>query len=222
MLRQPAKEHRPGNCLPSHAHDGARRSVALRAPAIAAPTGNAIRLDGHVAKLARHTVHASPDFSVQHNAAANSGAQCNHRHIRHAPCRSQPLLAQRRHVRVVIEHHARIFAKQPASPQSALNRRPHRIILPPRKIRRLPHLPRLRVDNPQHPNPSSKKFPRLPMRAETRSIAEHISSMVRSGPRAVRVGTFTFSRSWPSRLTAATRRLVPPRSTPMEKSGMKQ
>src|ERR1700691_3542263 len=36
------------------------------------------------------------------------------------------------------------------------------------------------------------------------------------------VPSVTFSRSFPSLLTAAMRRLVPPRSTPMEKSGIEE
>src|SRR5580700_2263858 len=51
-------------------------------------------------------------------------------------------------------------------------------------------------------------------------MASHISPMTWSRPRASFVPSATFSRSFPSSLTAAMRRLVPPRSTPMEKSGM--
>src|SRR5580693_5408565 len=46
--------------------------------------------------------------------------------------------------------------------------------------------------------------------------------MTWSRPRASLVPSVTFSRSCPSVLTAAMRRLVPPRSTPMEKSGMEE
>src|SRR5271169_3414269 len=53
-------------------------------------------------------------------------------------------------------------------------------------------------------------------------MALHISSMTWSRPRASLVPSVTFSRSFPSALTAAMRRLVPPRSTPMEKSGMEE
>src|SRR5580693_9507799 len=44
--------------------------------------------------------------------------------------------------------------------------------------------------------------------------------MTWSRPSASLVASVTFSRSSPSALTAAMRRLVPPRSTPIEKSGM--
>src|ERR1700689_5473167 len=53
-------------------------------------------------------------------------------------------------------------------------------------------------------------------------MASHISPMTWSRPRASLVPSVTFSRSFPSALTAAMRRLVPPRSTPMEKSGMEE
>src|SRR5271170_5443510 len=53
-------------------------------------------------------------------------------------------------------------------------------------------------------------------------MASHISPMTWSRPRASLVPSVTFSRSFPSLLTAAMRRLVPPRSTPMEKSGMEE
>src|ERR1700733_284139 len=51
-------------------------------------------------------------------------------------------------------------------------------------------------------------------------MASHISPITWSRPRASFVPSATFSRSFPSSLTAAMRRLVPPRSSPMEKSGM--
>src|SRR5580692_5027818 len=53
-------------------------------------------------------------------------------------------------------------------------------------------------------------------------MASHISPMTWSRPRASLVPSVTFSRRCPSALTAAMRRLVPPRSTPMEKSGMEE
>src|SRR5580692_104987 len=53
-------------------------------------------------------------------------------------------------------------------------------------------------------------------------MASHISPMTWSRPSATFTPRVIFSRSWPSVLTAAMRRLVPPRSTPMEKSGMRK
>src|SRR5260370_37749916 len=44
--------------------------------------------------------------------------------------------------------------------------------------------------------------------------------MTWSRPRATLTPRVIFSRSWPSVLMTAMRRFVPPRSTPMEKSGM--
>ena len=51
-------------------------------------------------------------------------------------------------------------------------------------------------------------------------MASHISPMTWSRPRATFTPRVIFSRSWPSVVMAAMRRLVPPRSTPMEKSGI--
>src|ERR1700733_7607673 len=49
-----------------------------------------------------------------------------------------------------------------------------------------------------------------------------MSLITRSGPRAALASRITFSRSWPSRFTAAILKFVSPRSTPMEKSGIEE
>ena len=68
---------------------------------VAAAAGNAFGFDGNVAELAGHAVHAVPDFSAEHDAAADSGAQRDHRHVRDAAGRAQPLLAERGDVGVI-------------------------------------------------------------------------------------------------------------------------
>src|SRR5271168_31472 len=75
---------------------------------------------------------------------------------------------------------------------------------------------------PGKPIPAPRKFPVALYLADRPRMASHISSMTWSRPRASLVPSVTFSRSFPSALTAAMRRLVPPRSTPMEKSGMEE
>src|ERR1039458_7343994 len=51
-------------------------------------------------------------------------------------------------------------------------------------------------------------------------MASHISPMTQSRPRPTSVPVVSFSSSLPSVSTAAMRRLVPPRSTPMEYTPM--
>jgi len=71
-----------------------------------------------------------PDFSAEHDAPADAGAQRDHRHIRHATGGAQPLLAERGHVGVVFEDNARFIFEERAGAQAALDFRAHRIVLP--------------------------------------------------------------------------------------------
>src|SRR5271165_5894082 len=74
---------------------------------------------------------------------------------------------------------------------------------------------------PGTPMPAPRNLPVLLNLPDRSRMASHISLITWSRPRATLVPRVTFSRSCPSALTAAMRRLVPPRSTPMEKSGMR-
>ena len=73
---------------------------------VAASAGNAFGFDGNVAELAGHAVHAVPDFSFEHDAAADSGAEGDDRHIGNSASGTKPLLAEGGDVGVVFEDDA--------------------------------------------------------------------------------------------------------------------
>ena len=111
---------------------------------IAAAARNAVRLDGDVAKLSGHAIHAVEDFAIQDDGAADAGAEREHRKIVNATARAQPLFAESGDIGVVIEEDSRA--------QAALDFVAYGIIGPSGKVGGLAHHSRFPVDDAGNAN----------------------------------------------------------------------
>ena len=138
------------DCFAGHAHDRGRGSIALGASVIAAAAWDAVGLDGDVAKLSGHAVHAVEDFSIQNNGTADAGAEGDHHHVVDAAAGAQPLFAESSDFGIVV--------KEDASAQAALDFIAHRIVGPAGKIGRLAHHSGFHVNDAGDANARADKF----------------------------------------------------------------
>src|SRR5262249_61991118 len=89
----------------SHALHRQGGSVLLQAAAASAATNGTVSVNVDVSQLAGHAQHAVPDAAIEHQAAADSGAQGDYAHVLDLSGRPQPLFAQGRGIGVVFEDH---------------------------------------------------------------------------------------------------------------------
>ena len=115
-----------GDGFAGHAEDGAGGGVAFGASAVAAAARMAFGFEGDVAELAGHAIHAVPDFSLKHDAAADSGAKGDDGHVGDAAGGAQPLLAEGGDVGVVFE--------DDAGAEAAFDLGAHWIFFKPREV----------------------------------------------------------------------------------------
>ena len=89
------------NILRKTAHKRARRTVALKATAVAARALHTVKIDDIMPDFATDAASALNEATVFDDAAANAGTDRNDKHVLLALCATKRLLAERRCVRIV-------------------------------------------------------------------------------------------------------------------------
>jgi hypothetical protein len=116
----------------------------------AAAAGISIGFDRDVTELAGHAVHAVPDFSSEHDAATDSGAESDDSHVGDAAGSAEPLLAEGGDVGVVFE--------DDGGAQTALDFIAHGILFKAREVGGLAEHSGLHVNDAGDADAGAEKF----------------------------------------------------------------